>query len=345
MEKAIDIMMEKYEVVKQMFYGFDYHRYFAADTHQKLIIILEAQEHILSKDRGDKGTSGKGKKSLSGKERFIKEVMALSQSFALAIPSEASMEIREEVGFFQAIKARLVKFEPIGTPGTEDISTAIRQIVDNALVSEGVIDIFAAAGIQKPDLSVMSDEFLSEVQGMKHKNLAMELLRKILNDEIKLRLRKNAIQGKRLSELLERTIKKYQNNLLTAAEVIKALIELAKQIREEDARGKGLGLSEDEVAFYDALAENETAKDVLGDEKLRDLARVLVDKVRKNTSIDWTIRENVQARLRVMVKRTLAQYGYPPDKQAIATETVLKQAELFADVWEKGEIKEVTDVL
>lgn len=335
-EQAIEVMMEKYEVVKAMFHGFDYQRYFAADTHQKLGIILEAQEHVLACDEGkEAGASGKEMKTPSCKERFIKEVIALSQAFALAVPSEASMEIRDEVGFFQAIKARLVKFEPEGTPGTENIGTAIRQIVDQALVAEGVVDIFAAAGVQKPDLSVLSDEFLAEVQGMKHRNLAMELLRKVLNDEIKLRLRRNAIQGKKLSELLDKTIKKYQNNLLTAAEVIQELIELAKTIREEDARGRNLGLSDDEIAFYDALAENNSARDVLGDEQLRDLARVLVDKVRKNTSIDWTIRENVQARLRVLVKRTLAQFGYPPDKQAIATETVLKQAELFADVWEK----------
>lgn len=334
-EKAIAIMLEKYEVVKQMLHGFDYHRYFAADTRGKLIVILEAQEHVLAldKERENVGVSGKEQKTPSAKERFIREVIALSQSFALAVPSEAAMEIRDEVGFFQAIKARLVKFEPEGTPGTENIGTAIRQIIDQALVAEGVVDIFAAAGVQKPDLSVLSDDFLAEVQGMKHRNLAMELLRKILNDEIKMRLRRNAIRGKKLSEMLEKTLTKYQNNLLTAVEVIQELIELAKKIRQDDARGTTLGLSDDEVAFYDALAENDSARQVLGDSELRDLARVLVEKVRGSTTIDWTIRENVQARLRVLVKRTLAQYGYPPDKQAIATETVLKQAELFADDW------------
>ncbi len=335
--EAVRVMIEKYEVVKQMFHGFAYQPYFTADTHRKLGIILEAQEHILVQDRGreEVSASGKEEKTPGAKERFIKEVMALSQAFALAIPSTEAIQIRDEVGFFQAIKARLVKFEPEGMPGTENISTAIRQIVDKALVSEGVVDIFAAAGVQKPDLSVLSDEFLAEVRGMKHRNLAMELLRKVINDELKLRLRRNAIQGKKLSEMLEKTIKKYQNNLITAAEVVQELIDLAKQLRASDARGAELGLSDDEVAFYDALAENDTAREVLGDDTLRDLARVLVDKVRKNTSIDWTIRENVQARLRVLVKRTLTQYGYPPDKQAIATETVLKQAELFADEWDK----------
>lgn len=336
-EKAIEVMLEKYEVVKQMFHGFDYHRYFALDTRGKLGVILEAQEHILAfdKESTEKGKSGKEKHAESRKERFIKEVIALSQTFALAVPSEEAMEIRDEVGFFQAIKARLVKFEPEGTPGTEDIGTAIRQIIDKAIVAEGVVDIFAAAGVQKPDLSVLSDEFLSEVQGMKHRNLAMELLRKIVDDEITIRLRKNVIQGKKLSAMLDKTIKKYQNNLLTAAEVIQELIALAKQIRESDARGKEMGLSDDETAFYDALADNESARQVIGDEKLRDLARLLVERVRGSTTIDWTIKENVQARLRVLVRRTLRQYGYPPDKQALATETVLKQAELFADEWDK----------
>lgn len=335
-EKAIEVMIEKYEVVKAMFHGFEYRRYFAADTKGKLGIILEAQEHILGLDKGkDEGTSGKGAKSLDAKERFIKGVILLSQSFAIAVPSPEALEIRDEVAFFQAIKARLIKYEPDPEGRRTDIDTAIRQIVDQAIVAEGVIDIFAAAGIQKPDLSVLSDEFLAEVQGMKHRNLAMELLKKVINDEVRLRLRRNLITGKKLSDMLDKTIKKYQNNLLTAAEVIQALIALAKQIRDDDARGTRLGLSDDEVAFYDALANNVSARDVMTDETLRELARVLVEKVRSSTTIDWTIRENVQARLRVLVKRTLNKYGYPPDKQAIATDTVLKQAELFADEWAK----------
>lgn len=326
-EKAVAVMLEKYEVVKQMFHDFEYLPYFAIDTQGKLKVILEAQEHILGLD--------KDKKKESGKERFIKEVTSLSKAFALAIPSEEAFKIRNEVAFFQAVKARLIKFESEPGKGKDEIETAIRQIIDKAVVAEGVVDIFAAAGIQKPDLSILSDEFLSEVKGMKHRNLAMELLKKIINDEIRMRLRRNLIQGKKLSEMLEKTIKKYQNNLLTAAEVIQELIALAKEIRNENARGKQMGLSDDEVAFYDALADNESAKEVLGDATLRELARVLVEKVRGSTTIDWTIRENAQARLRVLVKRTLNQFGYPPDKQALATEQVLKQAGLFADEWEK----------
>ncbi|MBI2120172.1 MAG: type I restriction endonuclease subunit R [Parcubacteria group bacterium] len=336
-DKAIELMLTKYEVVKQMFHGFDYLQYFTLDTQGKLRVILEAQEHILSQDTAnEKGVSGKDeKKPESVKERFVREVLMLSKAFAVAVPDEEALKIRDEVAFFQAIKARLMKFDTDPANRREDIESAIRQIVDQARISEGVVDIFAAAGLQKPDLSVLSDEFLAEVAGMKHRNVAMELLKRILNDEIKSRLRKNAVQGKKLSEMLQSAIKKYQNNLLTASEVIQELINIAKEIKKADARGEDLGLTEDEVAFYDALADNDSAKDVMNDITLRELARELVEKVRGSTTIDWTIRENAKARLRVLVKRTLNKYGYPPDKQAIATETVLKQAELFADEWGK----------
>jgi type I restriction enzyme, R subunit len=318
--EAIATMIEKFEIVVQMFDGFIYKRYFAADTKRKMTIILEAQEHILQLP--------------DGKERYIKQVVLLSKAFALSVPHEKAMAIKDDVGFFQTIKARLIKFETTGTGKTdEEIETAIRQIVDKAVVSEGVIDVFDAAGIKRPDISILSDEFLQEIQGMKRRNLAMELLKKILADEIRIRLTRNLLQGKKLSEMLEKTIKKYQNNLLTAAQVIKELIELAKQIRQSDQRAKELNLSNDEIAFYDALANNNSAREVLGDETLRELARILVEKVKSNTSIDWTIKESVQAKLRTIVKRTLRKYGYPPDQQLLATENILKQAELFAEVW------------
>jgi len=319
-KEAIATMLEKYEIVTQMYDGFDYKQYHTADTKEKMSIILEAQEHILSLD--------------DGKERYVKQVLLLSKAFALSVPNEEAMAIKDDVGFFQTIKARLTKFTPTGSgKSDEEIETAIRQIVDKAVVSEGVIDIFDAAGIKKPDISILSDEFLTEINGMKRKNLAFELLKKILSDEIKIRSGRNIIQGKKLSELLERAIKRYQNNLLTAAQVIEELIELAKNIRAEDERSKQLNLSEDEIAFYDALANNESAIEVLGDETLRELARILVEKVRSNTSIDWTIKESVQAKLRTIIRRTLRKYGYPPDKQLLATENILKQAELFASEW------------
>jgi len=319
-EQAVTFMLEKYEIVCQMFDRFDYQIFFKADTQKKLSTILEAQEHILSLE--------------DGKNRFTKEVIALSKTFALSVPHPKAMEIKDEIGFFQAVKARLVKYEPIGKAKSDaEIETAIRQIVDKAVVSEGIIDVFAAAGIKKPDISILSDEFLKEIQGMERKNIALELLKKLLNDEIKFRVKKNLIQSKKLSEMLENAIKKYQNNLLTTAQVIEELIRLAKDIRESDTRGEQFNLNDNELAFYDALANNESAIEVLGDEKLRDLARVLVQRVKSNTSIDWTIKESVRAKLKVIVKRLLRQYGYPPDKQLLATENVLKQAELLAEEW------------
>ncbi len=318
--EAISAMMEKYEIVVQMFDKFDYKRYFSAGTKEKMTLILEAQEHILSLE--------------DGKNRFTKQVGLLSKTFALSVPSLPAMNIKDELGFFQAVKARLTKFEPTGSGKSDaEIETAIRQIVDKAVVVDGVIDIFDAAGIKKPDISILSDDFLNEVRNMKRKNLALELLKKILDDEIKSRTKKNFIQSKKLSEMLDAAIKKYQNNLLTAAQVIEELINIAREIKESDARGDKLGLSDDEIAFYDALVENGSAKEVLSDDTLRELAQILVQKVKANTAIDWTIKESVQAKLRVIVKRILRQYGYPPDKQLIATENILKQAELFADEW------------
>jgi type I restriction enzyme R subunit len=319
-EVAVAKMLEEFEIVCQIFDKFDYKKFFAAGTQQKLTIILEAQEYILSLE--------------DGKDRFTKEVVGLSKAFAISVPHPKAMEIKDDVGFFQAVKARLTKFEPTGTGKSDaEIETAIRQIVDKAVVSEGIIDVFDAAGIKKPDISILSDEFLKEIQGMERKNLALELLKKLLNDEIKLRTKKNLIQSKKFSEMLEAAIKKYQNNLLTTAQVIEELIRLAKDIRDSDKRGEQFKLSDEELAFYDALANNKSARDVLGDDKLRDLARVLVQRVKANTSIDWTIKESVRSKLKVIVKRLLRQYGYPPDMELLATENVLKQAELLADEW------------
>jgi len=319
-EQAINTMMEKIEVVRQMMFGYDYAVYFKAPIQEKLSVILTSEEHILSLPEG--------------KERFIREVTTLSKSFALCKSTPEADEIAAEVAFFQAVKARLAKFEHSG-PGRsdEEIETAIRQLVDRSIVSEGVIDIFDAAGIKKPDISILSDEFLAEIKGMKYKNLAIELLRRILNDEIKVRSTFNLVQSKKLSEMLENAIKKYQNNLLTAAEIIEELIKVAKEIKEADKRGDKLNLSYEELAFYDALEVNDSAVKVLGDETLRTIARLLVDRVKSNTTIDWQIKENVRAKLRVVVRRVLREYGYPPDMQEKAVQTVLQQAEMLAEIW------------
>lgn len=317
-EQAVALMLEKLEVVSQMYHGFAYEAYFETDTRGKLALILEAEEHILGLE--------------DGKKRYIDEVTALSQAFAIAVPHEQAMDVKDEVSFFQAVKARLVKFDSTGSGRTdEEMETTIRQVIDKALVSEQVIDIFDASGIKKPDISVLSEEFLLEVKGMKHKNIALEVLKKLLNDEIKTRSKTNLVQSKSLMEMLENSIKKYHNKIITAAEVIEELIKLSKDIQTMDKEPEELGLTPFEYAFYTAVANNASAKELMSKEVLRELAVVLTQKVKENASIDWTIKESVRAKLKVIVKRTLRQFGYPPDMQLLATETVLKQAEIIAD--------------
>lgn len=317
-EQAVRLMLVKIEVVSAMYHGFAYEDYFAADTSQKLSMILAAEEHILGLD--------------DGKKRYINEVAALSQAFAIAIPHEQAMDAKDEVAFFQAVKARLAKFDGTGTGKTnEEIETTIRQVIDKALVSEQVIDVFDAAGIKKPDISILSEDFLLELKGMEHKNIALEVLKKLLNDELKIRAKKNLVQSKSLLEMLENAIRKYHNKILTAAEVMDELIRISKEIVASDDEAKTLGLSEFEYAFYTAVANNDSAKELMQEDKLRELAVVLTQRIRENASIDWTIKESVRAKLKVLVKRTLRQFGYPPDMQLLATETVLKQAEMIAN--------------
>jgi type I restriction enzyme R subunit len=316
-EQAVKLMLEKMEVVSNLFHGFPYEDYFQADTSKKLSMILGAEEHILGLE--------------DGKKRFINEVTALSKAFAIAVPHEQAMDVKDEVSFFQAIKARLSKFDGTGSGKTdEEIETTIRQVIDKALVSEQVIDVFDAAGIKKPDISILSEDFLLELKGMEHKNVALEVLKKLLNDEIKARSKKNLVKSKSLMEMLESSIKKYHNKILTAAEVMDELIKLSKEIVNMDSEAKSLGLSDFEYAFYTAVANNDSAKQLMQQDKLRELAVILTERVKQNASIDWTIKESVRAKLKVIIKRTLRQYGYPPDMQKLATETVLKQAEMIA---------------
>jgi type I restriction enzyme R subunit len=268
-----------------------------------------------------------------GKNRLLKAVGDLSRAFALAVPDDRALAIRDDVGFFQAVRAVLTKSGPGERKTEEELDHAIRQIVSNAIVSDEVVDIFAAAGLKKPDISILSDEFLAEVRGMPHRNLAVELLQKLLKGEIRTRLRTNLVMARSFAGLLEQAIRKYQNRAIETAQVIEELIQLAKDIRAAEARGEQLGLTDDEIAFYDALETNDSAVKVLGDETLRTIARELVATVRQNVTIDWTVRENVRAQLRVYVKRILRKYGYPPDKQEKATETVLEQAEVLSAGW------------
>ncbi len=315
--QAVELMLEKLEVVSQMFNSFPYEDYFQAETGQKLSLILAAEEHILGLE--------------DGRKRYINEVTALSKAFAIAVPHEQAMDVKDEISFFQAVKARLAKFDSTGSGRTdEEIETTIRQVIDQALVSEQVIDVFDAAGIKKPDISILSEEFLLELKGMDHKNVALEVLKKLLNDEIKARSKKNLVKSKSLKEMLENSIKKYHNKILTAAEVMDELIKLSKEIVNMDNEAKKLGLSDFEYAFYTAVANNDSAKQLMQQDKLRELAVILTERVKQNTSIDWTIKESARAKLKVIIKRTLRQYGYPPDMQKLATETVLKQAEMIA---------------
>jgi len=318
-DEAVAIMREKYEVCCGLFHGFDRSAWVKGKPGARLALLAAAQEHILAQK--------------DGKPRCLQAVTELSQAFALAVPSDAALAIRDDVGFFQAVRAVLAKNVPGERKSDEELEHAIRQIVSNAVASDQVVDIFAAAGLKKPDISILSDEFLAEVQGMPHKNLAVELLRKLLAGEIKARGRKNLIQARSFAEMLERSVLRYQNRAIETAQVIRELVDLAKEMRTAHLRGEQLGLKEDELAFYDALETNDSAVKVLGEPTLKTIARELVATVRKNATIDWTIRENVRAQLRVMVRRILRKHGYPPDKQEKATQTVLEQAEVIAKDW------------
>ncbi|MDX2252948.1 MAG: type I restriction endonuclease subunit R [Nitrospira sp.] len=327
--EAVAVMLEKYEICRSLFgsyttpaglvAGFHWSPWMTGKPQERLSVLPAAQEHIL--------------KQPDGKARLLRAVTDLSQAFTLAVPHEETFRIRDDVGFFQAVRSVLAKSTPGEQKTDEELDHAIRQIISKAVVSEGIVDIFAAAGLKKPDLSILSDEFLAEVRGMPQKNLAVELLRKLLSGEIKIRSRKNVVQAKSFAEMLEQAVRMYQNRAIEAAQVIEEMIGLAKDMRRAHERGERLGLTEDEMAFYDALETNDSAVKILGDETLRTIAREVADAVRKNVTIDWTVRENVRAQLRVIVKRILRKYGYPPDKQEKATQTVLEQAEvLCADV-------------
>ena len=317
--EAVAVMLEKYEVCRGLFHGFDYSGWFDGTPAERVGLLPAAQEHILAQE--------------NGKERCLQAVRELSQAFALAVPHEEAIRIRDDVAFFQAVRSVLAKRAEGQARPEEELNYAVRQIVSRAVASEGVVDIFAAAGLEKPDISILSEEFLAEVRGMKQRNLAVELLQKLLKGELAIRRRKNIVQARSFAEMLEQTIRRYQNRAVEAAQVIEELIQLARDMREANARGEKLGLSDDELAFYDALETNDSAVRVLGDETLRGIARELVTTVRGNVTIDWTLRENVRANLRRLVKRILRKHGYPPDKQEKATRTVLEQAEVLSAGW------------
>jgi len=321
-DEAVDALRKHYEICRGLFHGFDWSRWITGKPQERLSVLPAAQEHILAQQ--------------DGKPRLLRAVTDLSQAFALAVPHEETFRVRDDVGFFQAVRSVLAKNIPGEQKTDEELDHAIRQIISKAVASDEVVDIFAAAGLKKPDLSILSDEFLAEVRGMPQRNLAVELLRKLLAGEIKMRSKRNVVQARSFADLLEQAIKKYQNRAIETAQVIEELIGLAKHMRSAHTRGETLGLTEDELAFYDALETNDSAVKVLGEPTLTKIARELAEMVKKNVTIDWTVRENVRAQLRVLVKRILRKYGYPPDKQEQATKIVLEQAEVLSEMWAVG---------
>jgi type I restriction enzyme R subunit len=331
--EAIAVLLEKHEVVKVMYHAFDYARGLAGTPHERLIVLAEAIEWILARqhEAAAKETSEDAKRREN--RRYQDAVLALSKAFALASASDEARNIRDEVGFFQAVRAALVKSAEGVGKSAADREFAIQQILDRAVISTEIVDILAAAGITTPDISILSDEFLAEVQQLEKKNLALEALRKLLNDEIRSRSKTNVVETKRFSERLEAAIARYHTNAISTVEVLQELIDLAKEVRAARKRGEEEGLSEDEVAFYDALAENESAVEVMGNDSLKLIAHELLLSLKGNASVDWAHRESARARMRVLVRRILRKHGYPPDLQDAAVQTVLRQAEALSAQW------------
>lgn len=328
-DKAVGLMLEKYDIVKSMFHGFDYTGYFATDTAKQLRVLLRGMDHILGLN--------------DGKNRYSKNVNELSKAFALSVPHEKALKIRDEVGFFKALRAQFVKTEDTGEKklSKEEMELAIKQIVSDALTSEGVVEIIGSkdvSGFKNPDISILSDEFLEEVKEMPQRNLAAELLEKLLAEQIKTRSRKNLVEARSFAEMLENALEKYKQRPVDSKEVIKTLIDIAKKLREADQRGEDLGLTEYEIAFYDALLVNKDAEEVLGNEELKKIAMELVRTIKHNITIDWTLRENVQAKMRVAVKRILKKHQYPADNRDKAVEIVLEQAKVVCEEWAKSAI-------
>ncbi len=319
-KEAIAGMKEKFEIVEQMFNGFDFKAYFKVDTAQKLQVLLGAQNFILS--------------DVKLKDRFLKEVTTLSKLFAMSIPSPDAEAIKDEIAFFQAVKARINKFSGNGIKSDYEVETAIKQIVDDALSSDGVIDIFETAGIETPSVSILSDEFLLEVKNMQQKNVAFELLKKLLSDEVRVRKTKNLVQGKKFSEMLERVVKRYHNNQIDSAQVLQELSEIAKEMHLEDHKSEELGLTPEEYAFYSVLSENKSTS-FLDDDKMKELIHTIVDVIRKNATVDWSKRDDVRAKLRLTVKKILMRYGYPPDLAKMEADRVLRQGEALAEMFSK----------
>ena len=331
--EAVAVMREKYEVVRDMFHGCDYRAGLTGTPQERLVALAGAIEWVLEMQQRDAGRESTKEGKKRAHRRFNDAVLELSKAFALAGASDAARDIRDEVGFFQTVRAALAKSAPGSGKSSAERDLAVQQIVSRAVVSTEIVDILKAAGVETPDISILSDEFLAEVEGMKRKNLAMEALRKLINGEIRSRSRVNVVQTRAFSDRLEEAIGRYHTNAITTAEVLQELIKLAKDIRAAHRRGEEEGLSQEEISFYDALAQNESAVEVMGNDQLRVIAHELLSNLKSNASVDWQHRASARARMRILVKRILRKYGYPPDLQDAAVQTVLQQAEVLSARW------------
>jgi len=331
--EAIAMLQEKYDVVAAMYHGFDYHTGLGGTAKERLATLAGAIEWVLARQHEAAGRETTDDGRRRAHRRYQDAMLALSKAFALAGASDEAREIRDEVGFFQAVRSALVKAQDKGGRAGADREFAIAQLVNRAVISTEIVDILQAAGLKTPDISILSDEFLAEVREMDKPNLALQALQKLLNDEIRSRSRSNVVETKKFSERLEAAIARYHTNALSTVEILQELIQLAKDIRQAHQRGEAEGLTADEIAFYDALAENESAVEVMGDDQLKVIAHELLAKLKSNVTVDWSHRESARARMRVLVKRILRQYGYPPDLQDAAVQTVLAQAEALSASW------------
>jgi type I restriction enzyme R subunit len=320
-EEVLEVMQTYYEIVSDMFFGFNYSVFYNGSPLQRLQLLPAAMEHILQLKGGD------------GKKRFLDNLAALNKAFSLATPHEEALAIRDDLAFFQAVRAGFVKVTTPSGRRKEDIDHAIRQLISRAVISDEVINIFEAAGLPNPEISILSEKFLKEVEGLEHKNLAVELLNKLLNDQIKSRAKKNLVQSRSFAELLQKAIIKYQNRTIEAAKILEELLELAREIQKAQSRGEELGLSDNEIAFYDALTTNKSAVEIMGDETLKKIAKELVQEVRKSATIDFTVKASVQAKMRVIIRRLLKKYKYPPDQRPEAIRLIMEQAQLFGEEW------------
>ena len=318
--QAIAVMLEKHGIACDVMHGFKWDKWTTGKPAERLALIPAGQEHILEQE--------------DGKKRWTQIATELTHAFALCAASDEATAIRDDVSFFQALHAALNKQSSTNRKTPEQIDAAIRQLVSRAITTEGqVIDVFTAAGLPKPDISILSDQFLAEVRGLKHKNVAAELLEKLLKDELKARSKRNLVQSQVFSEKLKKTLNAYHNRAISTMQVIEELIKLAKDLDAHTKRGEDMGLTDDEIAFYDALASNDSALQAMGDAKLKLIAAELITQVKNSVTIDWNLRESARAKIKVMVKRILNKYGYPPDLQEEAVKTVLAQAELLCAEW------------